>query len=138
MTKIIYNGCYGSFSLSKSAILRYAEIKGITLYTKEDPTFTSYYLCPVDEYKRIQKEESNNPIGPGRYARSNEMHFSGRDLERNDPVLVQVVEELGHLANGHCADLRIVELPVGTLYRIDEYDGNESVMTKDDYEWSVA
>jgi hypothetical protein len=53
-------------------------------------------------------------------------------------VLVQVVEELGEKANDSFADLYIVELPAGTVYRIDEYDGRESVMTNDDYDWSVA
>jgi hypothetical protein len=53
-------------------------------------------------------------------------------------VLVQVVEELGAEANGECAHLRISDLPPGTLYRIDEYDGYESVATNDSYEWSVA
>jgi hypothetical protein len=52
--------------------------------------------------------------------------------------LVQVVEELGDKANGRCAKLRIAEVPAGTLYRIDEYDGFESVETKDSYEWNVA
>ena len=60
------------------------------------------------------------------------------DIERTDPVLVQVVEELEDKANGHCAELRIAELPAGTLYRIDEYDGVEQVCTQDDYAWSVA
>jgi hypothetical protein len=61
-----------------------------------------------------------------------------RDIERTDPVLVQVVEELGDKANGDYAELRIAELSAGTLYRIDEYDGLEQVCTQDDYAWSVA
>ena len=61
-----------------------------------------------------------------------------RTIERNDPALVQVGEELGSKANGSCADLCIAEVPAGTRYRIDEYDGLESVMTIDDYDWSVA
>ena len=60
------------------------------------------------------------------------------DMDRADPVLVQVVEELGEAANGNFAELGIVELEPGTKYRIDEYDGSEAVMTIDDYEWSVA
>lgn len=60
------------------------------------------------------------------------------DIDRTDPALVQVVEELGEAANGRSAALRIAELPAGTLYRIDEYDGSETVMTQDDYNWSVA
>jgi hypothetical protein len=64
--------------------------------------------------------------------------FSVYDIERTDPALVQVVEEMGEAANGMSAALRIAELPAGTLYRIDEYDGSETVMTQDDYNWSVA
>jgi len=66
------------------------------------------------------------------------MYFSDREIERNDPALAQVVEELGDRANGSHAELRIFEVSAGTLYRIDEYDGSESVMTQDTYEWKVA
>jgi hypothetical protein len=138
MTKIVYNACFGGFSLSHEAIMRYAEIKGITLYTNEQYGFTKYYLCPIEEWEQINAEESAAPVSPDRYARSNAMYFSNRDIERTDPVLVQVVEELGDAANGAFARLRIEELSPGTLYRIDEYDGNESVMTQDNYDWKVA
>ena len=60
------------------------------------------------------------------------------DINRADPALVQVVEELDDEANTRFSDLRIVDIPAGTKYRIDEYDGNESVCTIDDYEWSIA
>jgi hypothetical protein len=49
-----------------------------------------------------------------------------------------VVEELGSTANGYAAALAIRELPAGTKYRIEEYDGIESVVTIDEHEWSVA
>lgn len=62
----------------------------------------------------------------------------GTHLDRTDSILVQVVEELGDSASGRYAKLQICELEKGTLYRIDEYDGYESVMTQDDYDWSVA
>jgi len=59
-------------------------------------------------------------------------------MNRTDPILVQVVEELGEEASGYCARLIIEELPNGTLYRINEYDGNESIETADNVYWSVA
>ena len=53
------------------------------------------------------------------------------DIPRDDPDLIRVVEELGgeHRtgASGSCAELRIVEIPDGTDYVIDEYDGNEHI-----------
>ena len=45
MAKIVYNACYGGFSLSDEAIMRYAEIKGITLYSsKSKYGLTNYTL----------------------------------------------------------------------------------------------
>ena len=58
--------------------------------------------------------------------------------ERDDPVLIQVIEKLGKKANGRCAQIKIEDVPKGALWRIDEYDGNESVMTQDAYEWKVT
>jgi hypothetical protein len=139
MTKIVYNACYGGFGLSHEAIMRYAEIKGITLYVSAEASgYSSYYLCPPEEWEQIRKEEGVAPVSPERFARSNALYFSAREIERNDPALAQVVEELGDKANGSYAELRIIELPAGTLYRIDEYDGIESVETKDTYDWQVA
>ena len=60
------------------------------------------------------------------------------EVNRADPILVQVVEELGKAAGDGFAKLAIREVEAGTKYRIDEYDGSESVMTQDEYTWSVA
>lgn len=98
MTKIVYNACYGGFSLSEAAVARGRVISGI-------PTWGDW---------------------------------SGRNLSRTDPVLIQVIEELGKAADGRRANLVIVELPPGTEYRIEEYDGLESVETKDSYVWEIA
>jgi hypothetical protein len=59
--------------------------------------------------------------------------WDDRSVSRHDPILVQVVEELGDKANGMCAKLAIAE--VFGPYRIDEYDGFESVETPDSYDW---
>ena len=138
MTKIVYNACYGGFGLSHEAVLRYAEIKGIKLYFDKQYSTYSYYLVPVDEYNRIRAGEQAKPVGSGRFKESNDAYFSVCSIERTDPILVQVVEELGERANGDYARLRIADIPAGTLYRIDEYDGYESVKTRETYDWSVA
>jgi hypothetical protein len=130
MTKIVYNACYDGFGLSHEAVMRYAEIKGITLYFSESTLAWSYFFCPVEEYERIIAEDATD--------RLDELYFSVRDIERTDPVLVQVVEELGEAASGRFAELCIYNVSPGTLYRIDEYDGMETVMTQDGYDWKVA
>ncbi len=50
------------------------------------------------------------------------------EMERDDPRLVAVIEELGDKANGACAKLRVIEVPDGQPWEIDEYDGLESVV----------
>jgi hypothetical protein len=60
------------------------------------------------------------------------------DVIRTDPFLVQVVEELGEDASGGWSDLQIRDVPTGSLYRIEEYDGWESVVLQDEYQWEIA
>lgn len=47
--------------------------------------------------------------------------------KRSDPILVQVVDELGVRANGRYAELAIAEVPEGLPWCTTEYDGKESV-----------
>lgn len=53
--------------------------------------------------------------------------YSSRDIERNDPLLVQVVEELGEEANGSCAELKVIEIPDDVSWHVEEYDGYEHI-----------
>ena len=52
------------------------------------------------------------------------------DKERSNPKLVEVVEKLGAEANGRWANLRVVNIPDGAEYEIDEYDGIETIHEK--------
>ena len=49
---------------------------------------------------------------------------------RSNPILVQLIEEMGRAADGQCAELKIVEIPDGVDWEIVEYDGLESVHEK--------
>jgi hypothetical protein len=127
MTKVAYNDCYdGGFGLSHEAVMRYAEIKGIKLYPEETHfKFMAHYYTAPKEHRQETEDD-------------NRFYFSPSRIERDDPALIQVIEELGKKANGRCASLKIMDIFPGTLYRIDEYDGNESVMTQSDYLWRTA
>jgi hypothetical protein len=56
--------------------------------------------------------------------------FFDRDLNRDDPVLVAVVEELGTSADTRMSELRVVEIPDDVEWQIEEYDGSEWVAEK--------
>lgn len=115
MTKVVINAKYGGFGLSHEAIMRYAELKGLKIVTEGvrydsmtgKPIYSNYYIDSVKE----------------------ENYFSVYDFEdRTDAVLVQIVEELGELANGPHAKLKVVEIPDDVeCWKIEEYDGWESV-----------
>jgi hypothetical protein len=116
MTKVVYNNCYGGFGLSREAVLLGRKLSN-------DPNWCG--PCIKGDF-----------WVPGKPV---EMDYGvGSDLDRTDPILVAVVEQLGKKANGMCADLAIEDLPKGTAYRIDEYDGNESIKTNSDYSWNIA
>lgn len=110
--KVVYNNCFGGFSLSVKAVKWLAEnghgkIKEITqAYLKENEH---------DSYSRYG------------------CHLDG--IDRHDPDLVRCVKTLGRKASGgYCACLDIAELK-GNRYRIDEYDGAETVYEPEDEDY---
>jgi|ETNvirnome_2_300_1030623.scaffolds.fasta_scaffold10486_5 microsomal dipeptidase-like Zn-dependent dipeptidase len=110
MPKIVINNAYGGFQLSDANIERYAAIKGIVLYKKETRYYTHWHR---------EADMSNFQVWP------DASFFSKYDVERDDPALVQVVEEMLH--SGEVTDLRVVEIPNDVEWEIKEYDGFEHV-----------
>lgn len=96
--KIVINRCFGGFGLSKKAIDMYAKKKG---------------------------------LNPGKWNDSYDYYEDGdfydRDIPRNDSLLVEIVETLGNESWGKHAKLKVVEIPDGILWQIEEYDGFEHV-----------
>lgn len=124
ITKIVINRCYGGFGVSEEGMRRYAEIKGWRYEERVSQWYSNpekFYVTPI-----IITDTGEELV----------QYDLGED--RTDPALVQVVEELGNNANGECAKLYIEELPKGTLYRIEEYDGMEHIETAHEVEWKVA
>jgi hypothetical protein len=98
--KVVINKCYGGFGLSKEALELYS----------------------------VYKYGENHVVDQGRYCQY--IEINGEiidDIQRDDPILIRVVEELGYQANGDCAKLEIKEIPDGSRWEIEEYDGYESL-----------
>jgi hypothetical protein len=142
MTKIVYNDCPGGFGLSYRGVMRYAEIKGMKLcaFTDKRDDHGIIQLCEA-KIRVTAPEEASNVSSIYYYTSedaSDHNYFNVNGIDRTDPALVQVVEELGSAADGTYSELRIAELPSRALYRIDRDDGREFVRTNYDYEWNIA
>jgi hypothetical protein len=66
-------------------------------------------------------------------------YYIHNTVSRADPILVEVVRELGREANpDNCTKLKIVSMLAGTKYRIAEYDGTEWIETPETIHWEIA
>jgi hypothetical protein len=63
-----------------------------------------------------------------------DMEYGCCYMSRHNPLLVQCIEELGESSFGICAKLEVVELK-DSRYRIDNYDGRESIQYPKDIQW---
>jgi len=127
--KLVINKCYGGFKLSIKGLKRLAELKGynpcIYMNYRNEKKFKKVFgdSESFDKYVVIRDlgiEVSN----------IDDDLMSAYDLDRTDPDLIRVVEELGKEANGMYSDLRIVEIPDDIDWEIYEYDGIESIRDK--------
>ena len=126
--KILINTCFGGYKLSHEAMLRYAELKGLTLYP-ESTLVVGYIYWLVPKGERVNQDNWASMTMEQREA-SNTLYdlqtLCNREF-RTDPTMIQVVEELGDKANGRCAELKVIEIPDGVDYTIEEYDGMEHI-----------
>ena len=49
------------------------------------------------------------------------------DIERTDPILIQIVEEMGEDADDAYSKLKIIEIADDVKWHIEEYDGIEHI-----------
>ena len=73
------------------------------------------------------REDRAATLSKGQYIMVNDQYWDGRTIKRDDPVLVDIVREMGETADGDFASLRVVELPADVDWIIEEYDGREWV-----------
>lgn len=106
MRKIVINKSHGEFYVSHRAFLRLRELGQRDAL--QEPDLGAYW-----------------PSGASPHEPS--LNRCGALIPRDDLKLAQVVEELGVEANGHCAELKIVEIPNDVQWGIEKSDGMEHV-----------
>jgi hypothetical protein len=136
--KVVINSCHGGFGLSHEAVLAYLDKCGTPVWTEANDKFDgmipfTYYLVPPEERIPGSPEDWHSMSLAQRQAHNtaySKTVFHDRDLARDDPYLVAVIEELGAKANGRHAELKVVEIPADVDWEITEYDGNEAIAEK--------
>jgi hypothetical protein len=140
MMKVVINECYGGFGLSKEACQRYFDLKGQQVWIEEDKRFSALdmftvWLVSPEERLEIKEGEAYHKMSRDEridynWKYSQQTWYRDNNLTRNDPILVQVVEEMGDKAWGRYAKLAIVEIPDDVQWIIEENDGMEWVAEK--------
>ena len=129
--KIVINTCFGGFELSNKALKRLAELEGRECYFFKGGLGSTYTKTEENERNMFTTAfdipNPNEVIGNDGGNLWAKHHIDNSRDDRTNPLLVQVVEELGDAASGQCADLKVVEVPDGVKWVLDEYDGVETI-----------
>ena len=149
MKQIVINTCFGGFWLSPKWVKRLSELQW-----KECYFFTTSFVNSELKQIPVKIEDIGNslfwtaysvpnpddfdlfiPDADGNYKTANERADkisieTGRGINREDPLLIQVIKELKKEANWRCAKLKIVKIPDDVEYIIEEYDGLEHIAEK--------
>lgn len=118
--EVVYNACHGGFGLSRAAVKKMAELG--SEWAKQMLIEDS--AEPRDDFSSFKDTFSL-------YATKNKLDAP----PRHDRIMAQAVRELGsEKASGEFAESVVADVS-GNRYRIDKYDGCESVETPESYVW---
>lgn len=136
MPKIVINKQFGGFGLSPEALL----------WLWRNGYKQKGFITPVREYfgkrnddsflglkKNLEKWRSylggeKQSVFLTTFTPDEKFVLSGdSDIKRDHPLLLKCLKELGEKANGDCATLKVVTIPKGIKWHIEEYHGLEHV-----------
>ena len=109
--KVVINDQHGGFGLSHHAKIQYLTLSGIAYTLQEQPD-----------------RDTQHKKGP--VIMVNGKEFQDRHIDRDDPILVKIVQEMGNDAHGFFANLKIVEIPAEIDWQVDQHDGLEWISEK--------
>ena len=136
--KIVINTCYGGFSLSHEAEKRLCQ-SNPELFPLADESYYGTGRSPetrpsphdpdLVEVRTLGRWPEPNSLFAS-YHMNGRVLVSGRDIARDHPALIQLVEDMGAEADGNHAHLTVVEIPDDVDWTIEEYDGYEHIAEK--------
>lgn len=115
--KVAINKCFGGFDLSDAVHEKLIEL-GV-------PHYKTWDDIPKGDAPYIVDSDSPS-LSFGKY------YSNFRDDEkRTHPLLIKAIEEIGEeKASGRFGNIKIVEIPDDIKWKIDDYDGIESIHEK--------
>lgn len=138
--KLVINACYGGFGLSERAFLWLIDngmpVKPhIAQKRDEQGRWLPEPRNEGDHITDLDHPESDlgdliNPEGHRKICGRFGAGWLREDRHRGNELLVRCVEALGAEANGMCAKLKVVEIPDGIEWEVEEYDGYERIAEK--------
>lgn len=129
--KVAYNYGYGGFALSDEAV------KWLEQNAREEvKEFLAAERVRLGEQRKNDRYYASISTLEASMGYSLMYDFHEDGMKRHDPDLIRVIEELGSPAGSPYSDLKIAEIS-GRAYRIDEYDGWETIAEPDDYNWII-
>ena len=143
--KMVLNRQCGYFDLSIKAIQRFAELENLTLYYYKRTDVTDTYEKidikserDLGRHKILVVQKDFGLILDLSNDSYSDIVFDVDGIDRCNPSLIKVVEELGKEANCFWSWLEIVEIKPGTKFFIDTDDGMETIVTEEDLVWTIA
>lgn len=130
--KIAINKCFGGFGISGDAVRFIADRRGLTLYPETDYLrFTTYWTVPKEQREPVLEGKEWHTATDAQRRASNEFYtehtLSTHNIPRDNADLIAAIEQLGEKANGSHAKLKVVEIPDGVDWTIEDYDGLEHI-----------
>jgi hypothetical protein len=111
--KIAINRCFGGFNLSHRVFEELIKL-GVSHYKN---------------YKEIPKNNKDPYIIDSDSTISGKYYSNLSDYEnRTNPLLIQAIEKIGEEeSSGRFGEIKIIEIPDGINWEIEDYDGIETV-----------
>jgi hypothetical protein len=135
--KVAVNKQYGGFNPSEELAELYQKKKGNQLFFYHQTEYR--HRDGKDVFTRVDPNDKQIHItyasitdlgktDDGKKLFADENYFYPSDIERNDPILIECIEELGieKASGAHCT-LEIVEIPDDVSWHVEEYDGMEHI-----------
>ena len=102
--KIAINTSYGGFGLTDAAIEMYLIKKNVPF--------------KIESRRFLLSKRRNTYFVDNQY-------FSTHTIQRDDPALIETLEQLGEEAADTYCTFKIIEIPADVQWHIQEYDGRE-------------